>query len=66
MRADDDTVLVEVRDDGTWRRGSAGSGLTGMRERAHLVHGTLTVQHGGNGTRGTSVTLLMPRQEVET
>ena len=57
---DDETVGVEVVDDGSWTPPEAGArtlGLTGMRERARLINGALRV----DGTRdGTSVHLVVP------
>jgi two-component system, NarL family, sensor histidine kinase UhpB len=61
LRADSGHVLVEVRDDGVWKSGRPGTGLAGMRERAHLVSGTLSVEHG---TTGTNVVLQMPSEAV--
>jgi two-component system sensor histidine kinase UhpB len=53
LSAADGSIALEVRDDG---RGidhdpsGSGGGLTGMRERAMLVGGRLTVDGGGRGT----------------
>jgi two-component system, NarL family, sensor histidine kinase UhpB len=62
MRADERALRLEVRDDGTWAPGPPGSGLAGMRERAHLVGGTLTVDH--DDPVGTCVVLEMPSEVV--
>jgi two-component system, NarL family, sensor histidine kinase UhpB len=53
-------LLVEISDDGHGRRGAPpGTGLAGMRERALLAGGTLSVEDGPGG-RGTVVRLEVP------
>ncbi|MBQ1014032.1 sensor histidine kinase, partial [Micromonospora sp. M51] len=42
VRPDHDDVLVEVEDDGTSQPGTPGSGISGMRERARALGGSLT------------------------
>jgi two-component system sensor histidine kinase UhpB len=52
-------VVLEVTDDGRGVGGiTPGAGMLGMRERALLVDGTVTVE-GGAG-RGTTVRLVLP------
>jgi two-component system, NarL family, sensor histidine kinase UhpB len=58
LRADGRQVRVEVRDDGRWAEGPPGTGMAGMRERAHLVGGRMEVDHHPGG--GTRVVLTMP------
>jgi two-component system sensor histidine kinase UhpB len=54
--------LLRVTDDGTGiERPLRGGGIRGMRERALMIGGRLTVD--GNAG-GTSVTLRLPRPEV--
>jgi two-component system sensor histidine kinase UhpB len=53
-------LLVEITDDGQGRRGAPpGTGLAGMRERALLAGGTLSVEDGPGGA-GTVVRLEVP------
>jgi two-component system, NarL family, sensor histidine kinase UhpB len=57
----DGRLLLEVRDDGRGigdRRGQSSTGIAGMRERALLVGGTLTIQPAAGG--GTVVRLEVP------
>jgi two-component system, NarL family, sensor histidine kinase UhpB len=59
--ADDDGLVLTVRDDGAGLRGApAGTGVQGMRERALLAGGTLDVGAGPGGV-GTEVRLAVPR-----
>lgn len=60
LTATEDTVRLRVVDDGAAARHDprAGSGIQGMRERAMLVGGRLTV--GSPGLRGTEVLLEVP------
>jgi two-component system sensor histidine kinase UhpB len=59
-RAVGGALVVEVADDGRGRGGAPpGTGLAGMRERALLAGGTLTVANGPDG-RGTVVRLEVP------
>lgn len=51
-------IHVEVRDDGQGLRGSEGTGIRGMRERALLVGGDLRI--GSSASAGTSVHLTIP------
>ena len=44
-------VSLDITDDGRGYQGTDGTGLTGMRERAHLVGGTLEISSAGGGTR---------------
>ena len=60
-------VLLEVRDDGRGIRAQPGAGhgtlgLLGMRERADLLGGTLTVGDGDGG--GTTVLLRLPGRQA--
>jgi two-component system sensor histidine kinase UhpB len=58
----DGGVLLSITDDGTGLDGSAeGAGIRGMRERALLVGGELTVGAGPEG--GTRVSLYVPIAE---
>jgi two-component system, NarL family, sensor histidine kinase UhpB len=63
-RADDDAVVLVVRDDGVGfdvgRRGSS-YGLRGMRERAMLIGATMRVVSGPGG--GTEVTVRVPPRD---
>jgi signal transduction histidine kinase len=67
LAREDENVALEVRDNG---RGidrqpaaAAGSlGILGMRERAVLVGGTLTIEAGA--TRGTIVRVTVPSSEA--
>jgi signal transduction histidine kinase len=59
---DDETVVAEVSDNG---RGfdahrATGFGLSGMRERAELAHGTLEVTSATPDGHGTTVRLVVP------
>jgi two-component system sensor histidine kinase UhpB len=57
---EDDIVVVAVADDGAGRDGAPeGTGLQGMRERALLADGRLTVEDAPDG--GTRVRLAVPR-----
>jgi two-component system, NarL family, sensor histidine kinase UhpB len=60
LRVDRRRAQVEIRDDGTWSPGPSGTGVAGMRERAHLVQGRMEIDHQGRGTR---VVLTMPLEE---
>ena len=60
LRYDDDTIILEVQDDGNGKVLHEGSGLSGMRERIESVGGTMTIQPG-NGTR---LTLMVPRRNT--
>jgi two-component system, NarL family, sensor histidine kinase UhpB len=54
-----DAVMLRVADDGYGMRGAAaGAGIHGMRERAKLVDGRLTI--GARPDGGTEVRLLVP------
>lgn len=57
-----DAVALLVADDGRGPHGaSEGAGIRGMRERAHLVGGELTIRPGVD--RGTEVRLVVPALE---
>jgi signal transduction histidine kinase len=49
LRYDDDGVIVEVTDDGIGGAAEAGNGITGMRERATALGGTMEAGSGPNG-----------------
>jgi two-component system sensor histidine kinase UhpB len=51
-------VALRVADDGRGIRGIEGAGIRGMRERALLIHGDLSIRHRVGG--GTEVRLLVP------
>ncbi|MGH3480747.1 MAG: HAMP domain-containing sensor histidine kinase [Nocardioidaceae bacterium] len=55
-----DGVRLQVSDDGAGVRGDEGAGIRGMRERALLVRGHLTLTSPGGG--GTTVTLEIPSE----
>lgn len=55
---------LNVTDDGSGVSGETGSGIVGMRERARLVHGRLTVSAREAG--GTIVRLVMPLGKGQT
>lgn len=62
VRIDQDAVDVTIEDDGLGIDDSAeltGSGLRGMRERAHALDGTVDVRRGEGG--GTVVRARLPR-----
>jgi two-component system, NarL family, sensor histidine kinase UhpB len=62
--AGDDMVAVEVVDDGGGMNPAnapIGFGIRGMRERAAMLGGTVSVQNRGDG-RGVAVSALLPRQ----
>ena len=65
LTATEATVRLRVIDDGAGPRrdARAGSGIQGMRERAMLVGGRLTV--GSPGLRGTEVVLEVPTGDTE-
>jgi signal transduction histidine kinase len=61
-----EVVTVQVSDDGSGfdpARGSEGFGLLGMRERADLVGGTLTIDSSPGG--GTTVRATVPARHRE-
>lgn len=66
VRLTEDTARLAVTDDGcgfTLDRATAGFGLTGMRERVHLVAGSVDIDsRPGEGTR---LTVVVPRREGE-
>ncbi|WP_327721469.1 sensor histidine kinase [Streptomyces sp. NBC_00490] len=66
VRLTEDTARLAVTDDGcgfTPDRATAGFGLTGMRERVHLVAGSVDIDSTpGEGTR---LTVVVPRREGE-
>lgn len=45
----DRSVTLEIINDGATTRSSAGSGISGLRERAHAVAGSVTAAHLENG-----------------
>jgi signal transduction histidine kinase len=59
---DDETVMAEISDDGQGfdPDRAAGFGLSGMRERAQLAHGTLELSAARPDGRGTTVRLVVP------
>lgn len=64
LRRDTDRLRLVVRDDGAGSEVSPGLGVSGMRERARVVHGRLSIS-SVPGT-GTTVELSMPyRSEGE-
>lgn len=62
VRHADDALLVEVADNGRAREFTPGRGLTGMRERADALGGTLDV---GPGEYGFTVTARLPMATTE-
>lgn len=62
---DDDRVEVEIADDGSGfdqQRPASGFGLAGLRERAALVGGSVTIE---SGTGGTAVRAAIPMAAAE-
>ncbi len=53
LRLEGDTLSIDVVDDGRGgvRPDTAGSGLSGLRDRVEVLGGTLTVTSGATGTR---------------
>jgi two-component system, NarL family, sensor kinase len=67
LRRDGDWIHLDVRDDGVGLpaddgRGHRGLGLVSMRERAHLVGGTCTIERADG--RGTCVRVRLPLPPV--
>lgn len=58
LRRDGDHLVLQIRDDGVGLDGPAGTGRTGMLERAALVGGQVTV--GADDEGGTIVTFSVP------
>jgi two-component system sensor histidine kinase DesK len=56
LSADETTRKLMVADNGGWKRGPHGNGLTGMRERIELIGGALTVATDV----GTRLTIELP------
>jgi two-component system sensor histidine kinase UhpB len=62
--ADSDTIEIEVVDDGGGMKPSnvgLGFGITGMRERAAMLGGTISVQNRSDG-KGVVVSVRLPCQ----
>lgn len=53
-----DRLLLSIRDDGTGRTGTPGSGQQGMQERAAMIHGELSIV--AIPDIGTSVEVRVP------
>ncbi len=51
-------LTLRISDDGTGGLSVEGAGITGMRERALLVHGTLTITSSAD--QGTEIRLVVP------
>lgn len=51
-------LTLRISDDGTGGLNVEGAGITGMRERALLVHGTLTIT--SSAEQGTEIRLVIP------
>ncbi len=49
--------ILEVADDGKWKKASAGNGLNGMRERIEAIGGTLEL----DSSSGTRLTIKLPK-----
>ncbi|GAA2126466.1 sensor histidine kinase [Glycomyces algeriensis] len=62
VRRNEDALVVEVADNGRARGFTPGRGLTGMRERADALGGTLDV---GPGEFGFTVTACLPMPSTE-
>jgi signal transduction histidine kinase len=62
VRRNEDALVVEVADNGRARGFTPGRGLTGMRERADALGGTLDV---GPGEFGFTVTARLPMPSTE-
>ncbi len=66
-RENTDTVQVTVRDDGDGfdpATSTSGFGLLGIRERVHLLHGTVQIESSPG--KGTTVTARFPVQRLAT
>jgi signal transduction histidine kinase len=63
VRFSDETLVVEVSDDGTGGADAAGAGLTGLRDRVDTAGGSLTIS-SPPGT-GTTVRARLPAQPRE-
>ncbi|MDF2712718.1 MAG: Histidine kinase [Nonomuraea muscovyensis] len=59
LRAEDEAVVLRIRDDGQGGPIHDGAGIRGMRERAMLVGADLTID-GAPSTGGTEVRLTVP------
>ena len=52
MRHTDDSLLIDISDDGVGGADSAGSGLIGLRDRVEALNGRLRIESSpGQGTR---------------
>lgn len=69
LRTTDETLLLEIADDGKGINDSAltsthALGLTGMYERAHTLGGELRIERGAKG-KGTVLTLTIPHTSTK-
>jgi two-component system sensor histidine kinase UhpB len=62
LRHDEHGLRLEVADQGRGLSGAMpGTGVSGMRERANLIHASLSISEAAEG--GTIVRLILPRSE---
>ena len=64
LREDDGRLVLKVQDDGIGGDVTEGHGITGMRERAAALGGSVDVD-GMNGTRLTVILPVSPRDEAD-
>lgn len=57
IRQSDNNYLLLIKDNGSWKGASTGTGTKSMQERAMLINGSLTIQ---SNTHGTIVKAIVP------
>ena len=45
------TAELQIKDNGTWKGNSSGTGLRSMNERAEAINSTITIDHHPIGTQ---------------
>ena len=58
---DDGDRILQITDDGKWRRGPAGNGLNGMRERIEAIGGTVEL----DSSSGARLTIRLPNNRAK-